>query len=89
VQRGLEAGVDAFLVCSDPALRDEVLRRLERTSDAAVEAPLRRVIALKEGFARRAAAVPEEISEPPYPEHEALARRFVPPASSGPRGSRV
>jgi len=64
VQGSLEAGVDAFLVCSDASLRDEVLRRIERAPDAKLERPLARVIALKQryaagGRAAEAAAEPE------------------------------
>lgn len=59
---GLEAGVDAFLVCSHAGLRDEVLQRLERGPDALVEQALARVIALKQRYAaggRTAAPEPE------------------------------
>lgn len=85
VQGSLEAGVDAILVCSHAGLRDEVLQRLERASDALVERAVARVIALKQRYAvpaPQAAPEPEtepapEPSEPPYPEHQALAERLA------------
>jgi beta-N-acetylhexosaminidase len=61
---GLEAGVDAFLVCSDAGLRDEVVQRLERAPDGRIETALARVIALKQRYAAggtmAAAAAPAE-----------------------------
>ncbi|MDC0675624.1 beta-N-acetylhexosaminidase [Nannocystis radixulma] len=53
VRGSLEAGLDALLVCSKADLRDECLRVLERLPDALVEAPLRRVVALKQQYAPR------------------------------------
>lgn len=55
---GLEAGVDAFLVCRDASLRDEVLRRLERAPDARVEHALARVVALKQRYVAGEAVTP-------------------------------
>lgn len=63
VQGGLEAGVDAFLVCRDAGLRDEVLQRLERAPDALVERALARTIALKQRYA--ASPRPAEPAAPP------------------------
>jgi beta-N-acetylhexosaminidase len=97
VQGGLEAGVDAFLVCSDAGLRDEVLQRLERAPDALVERALARVIALKQRYALGGAATPAA-PVPPAPESgagslvltldQAVAQGFgalpVAPGSEGP-----
>jgi len=73
-RRALEAGVDALLVCSRADLRDEVLAELETLPAARLEAPLRRLAALKQRFAggRR-----ERASGPPYAEHRALAARLA------------
>jgi beta-N-acetylhexosaminidase len=80
VEGCLEAGVDSLLVCKDPGLREEVLVRLERAPDAALEDPLRRMIDLKQRFA--AAPVSLESADgkplaPPYAEHQILAGRFA------------
>jgi beta-N-acetylhexosaminidase len=93
VQGGLEAGVDAFLVCSDAGLRDEVLRRLERAPDASVERALARVIALKQRYAAGGAR-PQAPEPPPAAASglvvtldQAVAQGFgVPPAEQGPSG---
>jgi beta-N-acetylhexosaminidase len=76
----LEADLDSLLVCSDPGLREEVLRQLERAPDAKLENPLRRMIDLK----RRYAGLRESLENadgkplaPPYAEHRALADRFA------------
>ena len=76
----LEADLDSLLVCSDPGLRAEVLRQLERAPDANLENPLRRMIDLK----RRYAGLRESLENadgkplaPPYAEHRALADRFA------------
>ena len=84
----LEAGCDALLVCSQQDLAEEAIRLLERAPDRLLEAPLRRVQALKARFggpppprepadpdpARPRAPAPEP---PPYPEHRALAERLL------------
>ena len=76
----LEAGVDSLLVCKDRRLREEVLLRLERATDARLENPLRRMMELK----RRYAGLRESFESadgkplaPPYAEHRALAGRFA------------
>jgi beta-N-acetylhexosaminidase len=51
VRGSLEAGCDAVLVCSKADLRDETLRLLEKMPDALLEAPLRRVVAMKQKYA--------------------------------------
>lgn len=51
VRGSLEAGCDALLVCSQADLRDEALRLLEKSPDALLEAPLRRVVAMKQRYA--------------------------------------
>jgi beta-N-acetylhexosaminidase len=76
----LEAGVDSLLVCRDPGLREEVLRRLERAPDARLENPLRRMIDLKRRFAvsrESLEGVDGKSLAPPYAEHRALAGRFA------------
>jgi len=80
VEGCLEAGVDSLLVCKDRALRDEVLLRLERASDARLENPLRRMLELKRRFAGRCERVERSDGTPlapPYAEHRALAGRFA------------
>jgi beta-N-acetylhexosaminidase len=47
----LEAGCDALLVCRRMDLVREVLRLLERTPDAQLEHPLRRMVAFKNSYA--------------------------------------
>jgi beta-N-acetylhexosaminidase len=75
----LEAGVDGVLVCHDASLRLEVLRRLERASDGAVEGSISRMVDLKRRFVG-AGPDPrdpgdEAAGPPPYEEHLALAGR--------------
>lgn len=98
VAGGLEAGVDAFLVCSSASLRDEVLQRLERAPDGQVERALARVIALKQRYAAGGA----NAAAPAAPEasasgggagnlvvtlEQAVAEGFgTPPADEGPAG---
>lgn len=92
VDGALRAGVDALLVCSDAGLRREVLGRLERASDAAVERAIERVVALKQRFAvptvsegdlppppsdERGEPVDPDAGPPPYPEHRDLAARLA------------
>lgn len=72
----LRAGVDALLVCSDMALWREALRVLEAAPAALLDAPLRRVAALKGRFAA-AAAPPLAPTGPPYESHLALARSLA------------
>jgi len=75
----LAAGVDGLLVCHDASLRLEVLRRLERASDGAVEGCVSRMVDLKQRHAGPRPAVREPGDEaagpPPYEEHLALAGR--------------
>ncbi len=59
VDGALRAGVDALLACREPALREIVLRRLERTPDAVVEGAIGRMIALKQRFVCASAPAPE------------------------------
>lgn len=47
----LSAGCDAVLVCRQMDLVREVLRLLERTPDALLEQPMRRMVALKQQYA--------------------------------------
>lgn len=72
----LRAGVDALLVCSDMALWYEALRALEAAPPALLEAPLRRVAALKARFAG-ASAEPLVATGPPYEAHQQLARSLA------------
>lgn len=74
----LEAGVDSLLVCRDASLRDEILDQLERERDALLEAPLRRMAALKGRFAG-AASRRIAVDGPPYAAHRALAARLEEP----------
>ena len=76
----LEAGVDSLLVCRDPGLREEVLRGLERASDARLENPLRRMIELKRCFAglrELGESAEGDPLAPPYADHRTLADRFA------------
>jgi len=80
----LEAGCDALLVCSQADLAEETVRLLERAPDRLLEAPLRRVAALKSSYARAPQRVrgederaPDRADGPPYPAHEALAARLA------------
>jgi beta-N-acetylhexosaminidase len=76
----LEADLDSLLVCKSPALREEVLRRLERAPDARLENPLRRMIELKRcyaGLRESLESADEEPLAPPYAEHRTLADRFA------------
>jgi beta-N-acetylhexosaminidase len=72
----LHAGVDALLVCSDLALWHEALRVLEAAPPALLEAPLRRVAALKARFAG-AGALRAASAGPPYEAHRRLARELA------------
>ncbi|MCA9688005.1 MAG: beta-N-acetylhexosaminidase [Myxococcales bacterium] len=74
IEGPLRAGVDALLLCEHADLQEEALRIVERLPDAAVEAAITRVVALKRRFA---APRPEPPSGPPYPEHQALARKLA------------
>jgi beta-N-acetylhexosaminidase len=76
----LEAGVDSLLVCRDPGLREEVLRGLERASDARLENPVRRMIELKRCFAglrEPLESADGDLLAPPYADHRSLADRFA------------
>jgi beta-N-acetylhexosaminidase len=98
VAGGLEAGVDAFLVCSSASLRDEVLQRLERAPDGQLERALARVIALKQRYAAGGAnaaapAAPEasssggSVGNLVVTLEQAVAEGFgTPPAEEGPAG---
>jgi len=80
VEGCLEAGVDSLLVCRDPGLREEVLRRLERAPDVRLENPLRRMIDLKRrfgGLREPLASADGKSLAPPYTEHRALAGRLA------------
>lgn len=77
VLRALEAGVDALLVCSDHALWQEALAAVESAPPALVDAPLRRVKALKERFAHVARARAFADARPPYTGHQQLAARVA------------
>ncbi|HEY0136858.1 MAG TPA: beta-N-acetylhexosaminidase [Nannocystis sp.] len=65
----LEAGCDAVLVCSQFDLVREALRLLEKTPDALLEHPLRRMLAFKQRYApahrRRALGLPDPAAKPP------------------------
>jgi beta-N-acetylhexosaminidase len=74
VSGALDAGVDALLVCKEIDLVLEVLRLLESSPDAAVEHPLRRMVALK-GKLPPPPVPPLDTPRPPYPDHDALAER--------------
>jgi len=79
VSGALESHVDAFLVCSDAALRDRVLAQLEREPAERLAEPLRRVAALKKRYApagRAAMRDPAVSGPPPYPKHQLLAERL-------------
>jgi beta-N-acetylhexosaminidase len=73
VARALTAGVDAFLACRSPELRDAVLAALESAPHASLEAPLRRMAAFKRRYAGGRARTS---GSPPYAEHRALAERL-------------
>jgi len=79
VQRGLAAGIDAFLVCNDDSRRDRVLHILEEMPAASVQEPLRRIAELKALYATRADPRTKTalLLTPPYPKHRTLARRIV------------
>ncbi len=76
----LEAGVDGLLICRDRTLRDTALQILESLPQALLRSPRRRLAALKGRYASQ-----RQLSEsswppgPPYPEHQALARRIGEP----------
>jgi beta-N-acetylhexosaminidase len=72
----LRAGVDALLVCSDMALWHEALLVLEAAPATLLEAPLRRVAALKARYAGSAAR-PVAAAGPPYEAHQRLARELA------------
>jgi len=75
VDLALGAGVDVLLACRRFELVTELLERLESLPDARLEAPLRRIAALKQ----RLAAPSPAAGGPPYPEHLALAARLARP----------
>lgn len=71
----LEAGADSLLVCSRADLRIRVLNALESLPKTLLEPALRRMTEFKRKYSGgRAGTTPG--SAPPYPEHQALARRF-------------
>jgi beta-N-acetylhexosaminidase len=72
----LRAGVDALLVCSDVSLWCEALAALEAAPAPLLDAPLRRVAALKTRFGG-AASPPVAASGPPYEDHRRLARELA------------
>jgi len=75
----LASRVDAFLVCRDVALRDEVLALLERQPAADLATPLRRVSQLKQRYAPAGRAAISQFAAspaPPYPRHQRLAERL-------------
>lgn len=75
----LEAGCDGVLVCSQFDLVREVLRLLERTPDALLEHPLRRMVAFKQKYApaHRRTALGEVT--PPTPAPGLIADLFAAP----------
>ncbi len=75
VRGALDARVDAFLVCRKLDLAVEVLGRIEKSPDALLEHPLRRMNAFKDRFAPPPLP-PRDAACPPYPEHQALAQRI-------------
>jgi len=79
VQRGLAAGIDAFLVCNDDSRRDHVLRIIEEMPAASLQEPLRRISELKAQYGTRENVIAKTASlpPPPYPEHQALAQRIA------------
>lgn len=87
VDEALAAGIDALLVCKRFDVVEEVLGRLEKSKDAALEPALSRMAAFKRAFAGPEgpdAAAPSPTGEPataplgpPYAEHLALADRVV------------
>jgi beta-N-acetylhexosaminidase len=79
----LEAGCDALLVCSQADLAEETIRLLERAPDRLLEAPLRRIGALKSSYARAPEGAlrdeegaPVAAAGPPYPAHAVLAAQL-------------
>ncbi len=76
IQGGLEAGIDAFLVCSSSSLRDRSLALLEEIPRQQIEEPLRRVRALKERYAADVECIAEGSASPPYAAHAALVREL-------------
>ncbi|MBK6921145.1 MAG: beta-N-acetylhexosaminidase [Deltaproteobacteria bacterium] len=75
VDAALTAGVDALLVCRRFDFVTEVLERLERQKDNALEHALARVVAFKRRFPGEAPA--ETPLGPPYPAHAELAERLL------------
>jgi beta-N-acetylhexosaminidase len=73
----LRAGVDALLVCSDEALWQRALGALEAAPVPLLEAPLRRVAALKARFAGGARASGVAVAGPPYEAHRRLAQELA------------
>jgi beta-N-acetylhexosaminidase len=73
VRLALSAGCDVLLVCRRADLRDEVLRELEALPDRLLEAPARRLSALKQRFAGGLRA---GSGAPPYLAHVELAERL-------------
>ncbi|MBW2712143.1 MAG: beta-N-acetylhexosaminidase [Deltaproteobacteria bacterium] len=74
VQGGLDAGIDAFLVCSRSDLRDDVLALLEEVPTEKLREPLRRVATLKDRYATGKSTALKEGASPPYAAHEILIR---------------
>ncbi len=79
VTGALAADVDAFLVCRDASLRDQVLAQLERQPADHLAVPLRRVAELKRRYAPAGRAAIWDVApsaSPPYPAHQRLAQRL-------------
>jgi beta-N-acetylhexosaminidase len=74
---GLDAGIDAFLVCSRSDLRDAVLALLEEAPSEKLTEPLRRVAGMKARYATEKLSSLQEGSSPPYAAHETLIRDFT------------
>lgn len=73
VDESLRAGVDAFLVCRQADLRDEVLGRLEAAPPSRLARGLARMATLKARYAGK----PPTGQRPPYDAHAALAARLT------------
>lgn len=73
----LEAGVDALLVCRKLDLVQEVVERLESLPDPTIERAVERMVAFKQAFPPPPAPDPRNLSAPPFPEHQKLAKRIA------------
>jgi beta-N-acetylhexosaminidase len=73
VDESLAVGVDSLLVCRDAELRDEVLARLESTTETTLAASLGRMQALKASFA----GVRPARASAPYASHIEVVRRIL------------